>query len=118
MRRIFMLPLLILILLLTSCHDLSGLGGRSVDGQWRARLDGEDVWMSLREDRGEIWGFGEWGYDEVYISGERIESEVYLLFEFNRFNPVELEGSIRGREIDGWLHGSGWSGERVRFYRE
>ena len=118
MRRVFTIPLLLLALLLAACDDLSGLGGRSVDGDWSARLDGEDLWMTLREDRGEIWGEGEWGFDDVYVTGERNGSQVYLVFEFVRFDPVEFEGTIRGTELDGWVQGSGWNGERVRFYRD
>jgi hypothetical protein len=109
---------LLLALLLGACGDLTGLGGRSLDGEWSARIDGEEVWMSLRDDRGEVWGDGEWGWDDVYVSGDRDGSEVYLAFEFDRYRPIEFEGTIRGREIEGRLYGSGLDGRRIRFYRD
>ncbi len=74
--------------------------------------------MSLRDDDGEIRGSGEWGYDDVFITGERTGSDLYLEFDFARFNPIELEGNIQNREINGRLYGSGLDGDRVRFYRD
>jgi hypothetical protein len=118
MPRLALLPPLLAALLLGACGDLTGLGGRSLEGEWSARIEGEEVWVSLRDDRGEIWGSGEWGWDEVYVTGERIDSDVYLIFEFHRYSPIELEGVIVSREIDGRLYGSGLEGERVRFRRE
>lgn len=118
MRRIALLPLLLLGLLLGACDDLTGLGGRSVEGEWSARIEGEEVWMSLRDDGREVWGSGEWGFDRVSISGERIGSDLVLVFDFAGFNPIEFEGSVLGRELEGRLYGSGYDGERVSFYRE
>lgn len=118
MRRLALLPLLLAALILGACDDVTGLGGRSLDGEWSARIDGEEVWVSLRDDGGEIRGSGEWGYDDVFVTGERDGSEVYLVFEFDDYNPIELEGAIVSREIDGRLYGSGLEGERVRFRRE
>ena len=112
-----LLPLL-LVLLLGACSDVTGLGGRSLDGEWRANIDGEDVWVSLQDDRGDVWGDGAWGYDDVYVSGDRTGSDVYLSFEFDRYDPIDLEGTVRGGVIEGRLYGSGLDGEHVRFYRE
>lgn len=117
MRRFALLPLL-LALLLGACEDLTGPGGRSLDGEWTARIEGEEVWVSLRDDRGEIRGSGEWGYDNVWVTGERIDSDVYLTFEFDDYEPIELEGTIVSREIEGRLYGSGLEGERIRFRRD
>lgn len=117
MRRITKFSLLLIVLLLAACGDVAGLGGRSIDGEWRTRIGGEEVWISLREDRGEIWGSGEWGYDRILVTGERINSQLYLLFEFDYYNPVEFDGTVRNREIEGRVYGSGLDGEHVRFYR-
>ena len=118
MRRVALLPLLLFSLLVGACDDLAGLDGRSVDGEWRARIQGEEVRMSLRDDRGDVRGRGEWGYDDVFITGDRQGSDLYLEFEFDDFNPIEFEGSIANREIEGRVYGSGLDGERVRFYRD
>ena len=118
MRKLALLPLLLLTLLITACDDLTGPGRRSLDGEWVARFDGEEVWFSLRDDRGDIRGSGEWGRDDVFVNGDRHDSDVYLVFEFDRFSPIEFEGEIRNREIDGRLYGSGLDGERVRFRRD
>jgi hypothetical protein len=118
MRRITMLPLLLLTLLLGACDDVSGLGGRTVDGDWSARIDGEEVWVRLRDSRGEIRGSGDWGFDDVYVTGDRFDSDVYLEFDFDDFNPIEFEGIVRGRELEGRLYGSGLNGEYIRFHRE
>lgn len=118
MRRLALLPILLVTLLLGACDDLTGPGGRSLDGQWVARVEGEQVWLSLRDDGRDIRGSGEWGYDDIYVSGERRSSDVYLVFEFDRYNPIELEGRINNREIEGRLYGSGLDGERVRFRRD
>ena len=117
MRRITIFPLLLLALLLGACDDVSGLGARSVDGDWLARIDGEEVFMSLRDDRGEIRGTGAWGWDEALVTGDRFDSEVDLRFTFDRYEPIEIEGVVRGNEIDGRVYGSGYDGERVRFER-
>ena len=118
MRRLALIPLLLVVLLLGACDDLTGPGSRSLDGEWVTRIDGEEVWMSLRDDRGQIRGSGEWGFDDVSIRGERFDEEVYLIFEFDDFNPIELEGEIRSREIDGRLSGRGLDGDRVSFPRD
>lgn len=118
MRRLALIPLLLLIVALGACTDFTGPGHRALDGEWSARIDGESVWLSLREDRGSIRGSGEWGRDIVYVTGERYGNEVYLQFEFRYFNPIELEGRLASWEIDGRLYGSGYQGERVRFRRE
>ena len=118
MRRLALLPVLLATLFLGACDDLTAPGSRSLDGQWSARIDGEEVWVSLRDDRGDIRGSGDWGFDDVSVRGERIDSEVYLIFEFDDFNPIELEGEIVSREIDGRLYGSGLEGDRVRFRRD
>ncbi len=118
MRKLVLFPLLAL-LFLAGCSDALGIDGRSVSGEWTARVDSENVWMSLREDgRGRITGSGEWGWDHVYVSGDRRGSEVYLVFEFDRYSPITLDGTIRNREIDGRLTGSGWRGDRVTFWRD
>jgi hypothetical protein len=118
MRRITVFPLLLSALLLGGCDELGGLGGRSIDGEWRARIDGEEVWVTLRDDRGEIRGSGDWGFDDVYVTGDRFDSDVYLEFEFYDYDPIDFEGVVRGREIEGRFFGSGLDGERVRFYRD
>lgn len=118
MRRLALLPLLLVTLLLGACDDLTGPGGRSLDGDWTARIEGESVWLSLRDDGREIRGSGEWGYDDVYVTGERVDSDIYLVFEFDRYNAIEFEGRITNREIDGRLYGSGLDGERVLFRRD
>ena len=118
MRKSLLLRLLLLVLLLGACGDLTGLGGRSVDGEWSARIEGEDVWLSLRDDGQEIWGSGEWGFDKIRVDGERFGSDVRLQFEFYDFTPIEFEGTVRGTALEGQLYGSGYRGERVRFYRE
>jgi hypothetical protein len=118
MRSIVIFPL-IALLFLVGCVDAVGVGRGSVDGQWTARVDGENVWMSLREDRqGRITGSGDWGWDPIYIRGDRRGSSVYLVFEFDRFNPISFDGDLRGREIDGRLTGSGYTGVRVTFWRD
>lgn len=118
MRRLAFIPLLLVVLLLGACTDITGVGSRTLDGRWSARIDGETIWISLRDDRGRIRGSGEWGWDEVYINGDRYGSEVYLYFEFNRYNPIEFEGRISRREFEGRIYGSGYHGERVRFRRD
>jgi hypothetical protein len=117
MRRLVLFPLFAL-LLLAGCSDAIGISSRTVDGDWTARVDGETIWVTLREDnRGRITGAGEWGWSEVYVSGDRQGSEVYLMFEFDRFSPVTLEGTLRGREIDGRLRGSGYN-QRITLRRD
>ncbi len=116
MRRLILLPL-VLTLLLGACSDIAGLGGRSTDGDWRATIHGEDVRVSLRDDRGDVWGDGYWGYDDVYVSGDRRGSVVSLRFEFDRYNPIDFDGTVRDRQIEGRLYGSGYNGDYVRFYR-
>lgn len=118
MRRFVLLPMLILTLGVSACEDVTGIGSRSTDGEWSARIDGEDVWISLRDDRGEIRGSGEWGYDDVVLYGERRDDDVFLVFDFDDFNPVELDGVVRNDEIEGRLRGSGYDGERVVFRRD
>jgi hypothetical protein len=118
MRKFVLFPLLAL-LFLVGCSDAVGVGSRSVDGEWTARVDGEDVWMSLREDsRGRVTGSGDWGWDRVYVRGDRRGSDVYLVFEFDRFSPINFDGSLRSGELDGRLTGSGWTGQRVTFRRD
>lgn len=117
MRRLTLIPLLLLFVLLGACDDIAGVGGRDVDGTWSARVDGESVWLSLRDDRGVIRGSGEWGYDDIYVDGERRSGEIWLIFEFGRYNPIEFEGRVRGSELEGRLYGSGYDGVRVRFRR-
>jgi len=117
MRRSIIFPLFAL-LFLVGCVDSVGVGRSSVDGNWSARVDGENVWVTLREDRGRITGTGDWGWDRVYVRGDRRGSEVFLLFEFDRFSPIQFDGTVRGREIDGRLTGSGYRGEYVTFWRD
>ena len=117
MRRLVLIPLL-LVVVLGACTDATGTGRRTLDGEWSARIDGETVWLSLREDGGSIRGSGEWGRDALYITGERYNDEVHLVLEFSRFNPIELEGRLVNRELEGRLYGSGYQGERVRFQRD
>jgi len=118
MRRLAFLPLLFVSLFLASCDDVSGLGSRDLDGEWVAWVEGEEVWFSVRDNRGSVRGSGEWGFDGIYVTGDRYHSEVWLRFEFGWFNPIEFEGEIRGRELRGRLYGSGYDGVRVRFRRE
>lgn len=117
MRRLALIPLLLAVLFLTACDDVTGTG-RSLDGEWVARVDGEEVWFSIRDSGGDIRGSGEWGYDDIYVTGDRRDRDVWLVFEFDRFNPIELEGRIQGRELEGRLYGSGYDGVRVRFRRD
>lgn len=118
MRKRSLIPLLLLFVLLGACGDITGSGSRSLDGEWGARVDGETVWFSLRDSRGDIRGDGEWGYDYIHVDGERFDRDVYLVFDFNRYNPIEFEGRVNSSEIDGRLYGSGYDGVRVRFRRE
>ena len=118
MRRLSIIPLLLLFVLLGACDDITGPGSRSLDGQWSARIAGETVWISLRDSRGVIRGSGEWGYDHIYVDGERFSNDVFLVFDFGRYNPIEFEGRVRNRELEGRVYGSGYHGERVRFRRE
>ena len=117
MRRITIYPLLLLALLLGACDDISGLGRRSVDGDWLARIDGDEVFLTLRDDDGNIWGSGAWGWDEVIVTGDRFDSDVEMQFAFDRYAPIAFEGVVRGNELDGRLYGSGYDGVRVRFDR-
>lgn len=118
MRKLLIIPLLLVMVVLGACHDLTGPGrSGSLDGQWSGRIDGEQIWLSLRDDRGVIRGSGDWGYDPIDVRGERYSSEIYLMFDFRHYNPIELEGRIRGGEIDGRLYGSGYHGERIRLRR-
>lgn len=118
MRRLTLIPLLLLFGVLGACGDITGPGSRSFDGEWSARVDGEIVWFSLRDSRGDIRGDGEWGYDYIYVDGERFDRDVYLVFEFNRYSRIEFEGRLSSSEIDGRIYGSGFDGKRVRFRRE
>jgi hypothetical protein len=118
MRRLALIPLLLLIGVLGACADVTGPGRRALDGDWSARIDGETVWFSLRDDGRYVDGSGEWGRDAIYITGERYNDEVSLTFEFDRYNPIQLEGRLVSREIEGRLYGSGYEGEQVRFRRE
>lgn len=115
MRRFILLPILA-VLMLGACSDIAGLGG-SVDGDWRATIGGEDVRVSLRDDGGDIWGNGYWGYDKVYVFGSRSGSGVSLRFEFDGYNPIDLDGTVRRGLIDGRLYGSGYNGDYARFDR-
>lgn len=118
MRKFVFFPL-VALLFLVGCSDALGVGRGSVDGQWTARVDGEEVWMTLREDnRGRITGSGDWGWDPIYIRGDRRGSEIYLVFEFDRYSPVNFDGTLRNREIEGRITGSGWRGEYVTFWRD
>src|SRR5690606_15393912 len=100
MRRFTLIPLLLLLALVGACDDITGPGSRDLDGEWSARIDGETVWFSLRDSRGDLRGDGEWGYDRIYVDGERFDRDVYLVFEFNGFNPIEFEGRVSSREIE------------------
>lgn len=117
MRWLRVFLLLVASLLLGACGDVVAIGGRSVEGEWRGTVQGERVWLWLEEDGRQVWGSGEWGYDPVYVSGDHFGSDVYLLFEFDLYTPIELEGVVRGNELEGRLYGSGLAGERVRFHR-
>lgn len=119
MRRLFIIALLLVMVVLGACHDVAGPGrGGSLDGQWSGQIDGERIWISLRDDRGVVRGSGDWGYDDIDVWGERLSSsEIYLRFDFRRYNPIELEGRIRGSEIEGRLYGSGYQGDRIRLRR-
>lgn len=117
MSRTALIPML-LMAVLGGCVDFTGPGSRSLDGDWSARVDGETVWVTLRDDGRVIRGSGDWGRDDVYVTGERDRDEVHLVFEFLDFNPIELEGRILSGEIEGRLYGSGYHGEVVRFRRD
>jgi hypothetical protein len=81
MRKFVLFPL-VALLFLAGCSDALGIDGRSANGEWTARVDGENVWVSLREDsRGRITGSGEWGWDDVWVTGDRRGSDIYLVFE-------------------------------------
>lgn len=117
MRRTALIPVL-LVLALGACTDLVGPGARSLEGRWSARVDGETVRITLTDDSRGIRGSGEWGRDHVYVTGDRRYDEVYLFFEFSRYNPIELEGRAFSGEIEGRLYGSGYRGDPVRFERD
>lgn len=118
MQRLALLSILLFGLLLSACDDVTGLAGRSIEGTWRARVDGEDVRINLYEDGGRISGTGTWGYDRILIDGDRSGTEVYLEFDFSGYNPIEFEGTVYNREMEGWLHGSGFRGEPTTFWRD
>lgn len=118
MRKLALMPVLLLMVVLGACTDIAGPGHRSLDGQWSARIDGETVWLSLREDRHGIRGSGDWGRDAFHVTGDRYGNQVHLHFDFWHFNPIEFEGRLTSREIDGRVYGSGYRGDRVRFRRE
>ena len=118
MRKFALLSLLLIGLVLSACDDISGLSGRSVDGNWRTQVDGEEVRVRLYEDAGRITGSGSWGFDRVRVYGDRVGSDIYLEFEFSGFNPIEFEGRVLGSELDGWLHGSGFRGDPATFWRD
>lgn len=121
MRRIMMLvPFLLTTLTVAACDDLIGLGLGSVDGEWSTRLEGETVWIHLRDDRGVIRGSGEWGWDDLTVRGDRRGTRVNLLFRFDydEFRPIEFEGSLYAGRLEGRIYGSGYYGERVNFRRE
>lgn len=117
MRGLAFLPLLLVALLFTGC-DVANLVSRDLDGQWVAWVEGEEVWFSVRDDRGRIRGSGEWGFDDIFVSGERWDDDVYLEFDFGFYNPIAFEGEIEGWDLRGRLYGSGFDGQRVRFRRE
>lgn len=118
MRIPGLVSVLLMAVALGACDDLTRPGSRSLDGDWSARVDGESVWVTLRDDGDQIRGSGDWGRDEVYVTGERRHDDVYLMFDFLQYNPIELEGRLVNGEIEGRLYGSGYDGELVRFRRD
>lgn len=119
MRRAVLLVFLMIPVFLAGCSDAVGIGGvRSIEGPWAATVDREDIFVTLSEDRGEIWGSGSWGFDAVTVRGNRAGSDVSLVFEFVEFNPINFQGSLRGDRLEGWLTGSGFRGEPATFWRD
>lgn len=119
MRAVVLLFSLVFAGFLGGCSDAVGIGGgRSVEGPWAATVDREDIFVTLREDRGEIRGSGSWGFDAVTVRGTRAGSDVSLVFEFYEFNPINFQGTIRGDRLEGWLTGSGFHGESATFWRD
>jgi hypothetical protein len=119
MRRFVFLPFLLIAALFVGCGDATGIGGgRSVQGTWSGTVDREDIFLTLSEDRGQIWGSGSWGFDAITVSGNRAGSEVSLVFEFGRYQPINFQGSIASNRMDGWLTGSGFRGDPAVFWRD
>ena len=119
MRGAVLLVFLLLTGFLAGCSDAVGIGlGRSVDGAWAATVDYEDIFVTLTEDRGEIWGSGSWGFDAVRVRGNRAGADVSLVFEFSAYNPINFQGTLRGDRLEGWLTGSGFRGDPATFWRD
>lgn len=119
MRRVLLLPMLLIAAFLAGCSDVTGIGGgRSVEGQWAGTVDREDIFMTLSEDNGRIHGSGTWGPDVITIDGTRSGSNVSLVFEFSEYEPVNLQGSISNDRIEGWVTGSGYRDEPATLWRD
>lgn len=119
MRHAVMLAILMIAGLFAGCSDAVGIGGgRSVNGSWSGTVDREDIYLTLTEDRGQIWGSGSWGYDAVTVSGNRAGPEISFVVDFAAYNPVNFQGTIRNNQLEGWLTGSGYRGDGVVFWRD
>ncbi|MDR0786742.1 MAG: hypothetical protein LBG44_02645 [Gemmatimonadota bacterium] len=118
MRWVTLLVMMLASPLLAGCGDLASLVLQDLDGRWVSRVDGEKILLRVNDDRGYLSGTGEWGADNVYVSGDREESRVLLTIEFGRFNPIEFEGQLEGWDLKGRLYGSGYDGTWVVFRRE
>ncbi len=51
------------------------------------------------------------------MTGDRRGSDVSLRFEFDRYNPIDFEGTVQSRQIQGRVYGSGLNGELLQLYR-
>lgn len=119
MRNAVLLMILMFAGLSAGCSDAVGIGGgRSVNGSWIATVDREDIYLTLTEDRGQIWGSGSWGYDPVTVNGNRAGSEISLIIDFAAYNPINFQGSIRDNQLEGRLSGSGYRGDGIVFWRD
>jgi hypothetical protein len=119
MRRVVLVPMLVLAAVLGGCDDVTGIGGgRSVEGQWSGTVDREDIFLTLSEDDGRIHGSGSWGPDAITVDGTRSGSDVSLVFEFSDFDPANLQGEIANDRIEGWVTGSGYRDEPATLWRD
>lgn len=119
MRRVILLLVLLSPFVIAGCGDVTGVaGGRSVSGVWSGTVDREDIFLTLTEDRGRIQGSGSWGFDAVTVTGNRAGSDISLVFEFFDFEPINLQGTVSGNTIEGWLTGSGFRGDPATLWRD
>ena len=119
MRAFAVIPILLIAMLTTGCGDATGIGGgRAVTGIWSGVVEREDIFLTLTEDRGQITGSGNWGFDAVTITGNRAGSDVSLNFQFFEYEPINFQGRMSNDRMEGWLTGSGFRGEAATFWRD